>query len=49
MTYSTQQIVRAVRNQRKAFGSTHRGEGSAQVREAKRQAQAIARLMGAAA
>lgn len=49
MTYSTKELVRAVKNQRKAFGSTDRGEGSAQVREAKRQARAIARLMGAAA
>lgn len=49
MTCKTSDVVRAVRNQRKAFGSTNRNEGQAQVREAKRQARALASLMGAAA
>jgi len=49
MTCNTKDLVRAVKNQRKAFGSTDRTEGSAQMREAKRQAKAIASLLGAAA
>lgn len=49
MTCNTQQLVKALRNERKAFGSTDRAEGKAQLREAKRQAEALARLMGTAA
>lgn len=49
MTCRTSDVVRAVKNQRKAFGTTDRSEGSAQVREAKRQAKALASLMGATA
>lgn len=45
----TRQLTKALQRERKAFGTTGPNTQAAQMREAKRQARAIAALMGAAA
>lgn len=45
----TGRLSEALRRKRKAFGTTGPNTQAAQMREARRQAQAIASLLGAAA